>query len=367
MEKKKLNIVFSVISVLVLLLVTFWIYDSMKGKGVLRVITNPGGAYLYIDGDRIGSSPVQEGQSFDITLKEGKYKLEAVIPVSEEHERYGSIFDVYVAAESTQILKIDLTERETESAFENRVDREKKQYELYVKEHPNVRIEPKMVDISAGKLQMGCSPDDTQCDDDEKPAHWVNLSAFKISETEATFESWDAYVAAGGTTYIPKDEGWGRSSRPVINVSWEDVQGYIEWLNRVTGKKYSLPTEAQWEYAARAGSKTKYFFGSNENQIADYAWFWGNSSKQTQAIGTRKPNAWGLYDMHGNVWEWCKDWKSTYTLAESTNPAGPSLSKDRTARGGSWYNAAWLCRTSIRSGFVPGYRNNSLGFRLVLL
>src|SRR5207249_7461576 len=128
-----------------------------------------------------------------------------------------------------------------------------------------------------------------------------------VGKFEVTFDEWDACVAHGGCTYRPIDAGWGRGRQPVIRVSWDDAKVYSAWLAKQTGKPYRLLTEAEWEYAARAGNPGRYSFGDNETQLGEYAWFSNNSDSKTQPVGTKKPNAFGLYDMHGNVWQWVED------------------------------------------------------------
>ncbi len=160
----------------------------------------------------------------------------------------------------------------------------------------------KMVVVPAGEFMMGSNAYDT-----EKPIHKVTIAKpFAIGKYQVTFEEYDKYCEATGTSKST-DQGWGRGKRPVINVSWEDVQEYCQWLSEQTGQDYRLPTEAQWEYACRAGSTTKWSFGNDENRLKDYAWYTDNSGSKTHPVGEKKPNAWGLYDMHGNVLEWCED------------------------------------------------------------
>jgi formylglycine-generating enzyme required for sulfatase activity len=130
------------------------------------------------------------------------------------------------------------------------------------------------------------------------------------------------------------------------------------------GETYRLPTEAEWEYACRAGSTTRYCFGDDEGELFEYAWYSDNSGG-THPVGTKKSNDWGLYDMHGNVWEWCEDWYGDYPSGEVTDPAGPSRGSERVARGGGWYDGAHFCRSGSRGSVTPDLRGHWLGFRLV--
>jgi formylglycine-generating enzyme required for sulfatase activity len=152
----------------------------------------------------------------------------------------------------------------------------------------------------------------------------------------------------------------------VENVSWDQVQEFVSKLNAgEKGPKYRLPTEAEWEYAARAGTTTAYSFGDDTRQLGEYAWYSENAGNTTHSVGQKKPNPWGLYDMHGNVWEWVQDWYGPYTAAAAVDPAGPSSGSNRVIRGGCWYFVAGYCRSAYRFLFAPGYRLDYLGFRLL--
>ena len=226
---------------------------------------------------------------------------------------------------------------------------------------------PQMVYIPAGSFRMG----DIQGggDSNEKPVHRVSVKAFLMSATEVTFAQWDACAAAGGCSYKPSDSGWGSGSRPVINVSWEDItKQYIPWLNKKTGEQYRLPSEAEWEYAARAGSETKYSWGNsignNKANCDGCGSRWDNS--QTAPVGSFAANAFGLYDMHGNVWEWTQDcWNGSYKDAPSDGTAWLSGNCGRRVlRGGSWNSYPDILRSANRSSNTTGNRFDNVGFRL---
>ena len=228
---------------------------------------------------------------------------------------------------------------------------------------------PEMVVIPAGRFRMGCVSG-LDCLDDEKPVHEVSIpQAFALSKREVTFSQWDACAAAGGCGgYRPDDRGWGRGNRPVIYVSWEDAQSYASWLSRETGEDYRLPSEAEWEYAARAGSATKYSWGneigSNRANCDGCGSQWDD--EQTAPVGSFSPNAFGLYDMHGNVWEWVEDcWNASYSGAASNGTArrGGDCAK-RVLRGGSWIYLPGSLRAALRSGDSAGIRFSILGFRV---
>jgi len=153
---------------------------------------------------------------------------------------------------------------------------------------------------------------------------------------------------------------------PVVCVSWNDAESYCQWLSEVEGKSYRLPTESEWEYGCRAGSRTAYCFGDGEARLSEYAWYHGNSGSKTHPVGQKAPNAWGLYDMHGNVWEWCSDWYGDYLGGTLTDPTGPSTGSCRVSRGGSWGFEAAVCRSASRGRAGPSSRGSDLGFRLAL-
>ncbi len=224
---------------------------------------------------------------------------------------------------------------------------------------------PEMVWIPAGSFQMGDIQGDG--DDDEKPVHEVSVDRFAIGKYQVTFEQYDKFAEATGKDK-PDDEAWGRDKRPVINVSWDDATAYAKWLSKQTGYIYRLPTEAEWEYMARAGTTTRYCFGDDESSLGDYAWYNDNSSGKTHPVGEKKPNAWGIYDVHGNVWEWCADIYSAdyYSRSPRSNPTGPGRGGSRVVRGGSWLFDARCVRAAFRYDYVSSYRSSSIqGFRLL--
>ena len=217
-----------------------------------------------------------------------------------------------------------------------------------------------MVRVEGGTFTMGATAEQgSDADSDEKPTHQVTLSSYSIGKTEVTQELWEAVMGSN-----PSDlKG---SNLPVENVFWEDCQTFIRKLNAITGKNFRLPTEAEWEFAARGGNKSRGYQYSGSNALNDVAWYWNNSDKKTHPVATKEPNELGIYDMIGNVYEWCNDWYSSYTSAPQTNPTGPNSGSNRVSRGGSWASIAWDCRVSNRSGFNPTRRYCNLGLRLAL-
>ena len=224
-----------------------------------------------------------------------------------------------------------------------------------------------MVSIPAGTFRMGDLSDEG--DDDERPVHSVEVPAFNMGKHEVTFTQWDTCVADGGCgRYRPDDEGWGRGNRPVINVSWDDAQRYIDWLNDKTGGNFRLPSEAEWEYAARAGSKTKYSWGnsigSNRANCDGCGSRWDDD--RTAPVGSFSANAWGLHDMHGNVWEWTEDcWNDSYAGAPSDGRAWElGNCGRRVIRGGSWLDLPRFLRSAYRDRYTRSSRYGLIGFRL---
>jgi formylglycine-generating enzyme required for sulfatase activity len=221
---------------------------------------------------------------------------------------------------------------------------------------------PEMVWIPAGSVRMG----DIQGggDRDEKPVHEVKIARFAIGSYEVTFAEYDRFAIATRRNK-PEDEGYGRGNRPVINVSWEDATAYTAWLSEQTGQKYRLPTEAEWEYAARAGTETKYWWGNEVdfNQANCWNRSCGDSFDFTAAVGSFSPNQFGLYDTVGNVWEWtCSAYDKKYQGNENKCADSGIYF---TLRGGSWNSSAWRARAASRLNEGPLNRNNSNGFRIV--
>jgi formylglycine-generating enzyme required for sulfatase activity len=221
---------------------------------------------------------------------------------------------------------------------------------------------PEMVWLPGGIFQMG---QEGSAWDDERPVHEVTLDTFSIGQYPVSFGEYDGYCKDKGRDK-PSDEGWGRGARPVINVSWKDAASYCEWLSEQTGARYELLTEAQWEYACRAGGREQYSFGDDETGLGEYAWYDKNAGDRTHPVGEKAPNAWQLYDMHGNVLEWVRDWYSDkyYENSPGDNPSGPESGSYRVVRGGCWDSGADNCRSAYRLRRDLGFRRDYLGFRL---
>lgn len=192
----------------------------------------------------------------------------------------------------------------------------------------------KMIYVAGGSFMMGATQEQTNYENDETPVHQVTLSDYYIAETEVTQELWCAVMGSNPSRFT-------RSSRnPVEMVSWHDCQSFIQRLNQLTGLRFRLPTEAEWEYAARGGNKSKGYKYSGSNRIDDVAWYDGNSGAVTHEVAKCYPNELGLYDMSGNVWEWCSDWYGSYSSVAQVDPSGAGTGSSRVNRGGSWYSSA---------------------------
>jgi len=220
------------------------------------------------------------------------------------------------------------------------------------------------VNIPAGTFMMGSPMSEKERGEDETQ-HQVTLSAFRMSKHEVTFDQYDAFCAATGRSK-PSDSGWGRGKRPVINVNWHDAKAFADWIC------CRLPTEAEWEYACRAGTSIPFNTGSSLNTSqANYDGNYphinskGEYRQKTLSVGSFAPNEWGLYDMHGNVFEWCSDWHAAYPTEAQTNPKGPATGSYLVLRGGSWASNAICCRSAYRRNYTPASRSFNIGFRLV--
>ncbi|CCI36625.1 SUMF1/EgtB/PvdO family nonheme iron enzyme [Microcystis aeruginosa] len=220
-----------------------------------------------------------------------------------------------------------------------------------------------MVGLPAGQFLMGSPDSDPDARDNEKPQHQVKVNSFAIGKYPVTQAQYEAVMGTNPSNFKNNPQN------PVEMVSWEDAQAFCQKLSQITGKTYRLPTEAEWEYACRGGTTTRYYFGDDANQLGDYAWYDGNSQYKTHPVGQKKPNAWGLYDLSGNVWEWCEDnWHDNYENAPSDGSAW--LTNDNNShiiiiRGGSWYNFPYNCRSAYRFNYNRRDYNINLGFRVV--
>ena len=302
----------------------------------------PQGANLYVDGVSMGTTPYHGSLTF------GNHALK----IEKDDKTATKNITIDQTGGETNFALFFEPQNFTETAAGSNID---------------------MVYIKEGTFMMG-SPTNEKDRESDETQHQVSLSGFYIGKYTVTFDQYDAFCTATNRSK-PNDNGWGRGKRPVINVNWIDANAYCNWLSQKTGKTYRLPTEAEWEYACRAGTTTPFNTGNNlttaqANYDGNYPY--NNNSKgiyraKTLAVGSFAPNAWGLYDMHGNVWEWCNDWYGTYSSGSQTNPQGPNSGSGRVLRGGSWYFDAWFCRSAFRNSINPDSRINNNGFRVVLV
>ena len=226
--------------------------------------------------------------------------------------------------------------------------------------------------MEGGTFTMGATSEQgSDADSDEKPAHQVALSSYYIGETEVTQALWQAVM--GSTVDQQRDKankewtlrGVG-TNYPMYYISWDECQEFVRKLNSLTGQAFRLPSEAEWEYAARGGNKSQGYKYSGSNTLGNVAWYTDNSGSETHPVKTKSPNELGIYDMSGNVWEWCQDWYGSYSSSSQTNPTGASSGSNRVNRGGCWTYTAAGCRVARRYGNSPSNRGYGLGFRLAL-
>lgn len=223
-----------------------------------------------------------------------------------------------------------------------------------------------MIRIEHGSFMMGATPEMKNPYDYEKPVHEVTISKdYYMGETQVTQALWQA-VMGDNPSYF-KDDIMGKK-HPVDSVSWNDCQEFIKKLNNLTGEQFRLPTEAEWEFAARGGNKSRHTQYSGSDDIDSVVWYYGNSGSQTHPVAKKSPNELGLYDMSGNVWEWCNDRYEGdyYAKSPSVDPQGPSSGSKRVLRGGSWRFSQWDCRSSTRGRGIPECGYNLCGVRLAL-
>ena len=308
--------------------------------GILDISSSPSQATVLIDGAEVGQTPLILDNvlvgSRKVTLKK------------EGYEPYEKDMTLQENADNTLAAILEV-EKPKVPAFANGA---KKTYTVN-------GVSFTMVDVEGGTFKMGATSEQgSDAYADEKPTHKVTLSNYSIGETEVTQELWQTVMGSNPSNFK------GDLQRPVEDVSWDDCQNFINKLNQLTGENFRLPTEAEWEYAARGG-KSKGYKYSGSNTIDYVAWYNKNSSSKTHAVKTKQPNELGLYDMSGNVWEWCSDWYGSYSSSAQTNPTGPSSGSYRVLRGGSWNNYAGDCRVASRSFDSPVYGGNYSGLRLV--
>ena len=339
----------------------YFTIDPNAGKtqqGTVRIESSPTGAEVYVNGSYKGTTP------YTLTTNAGNYEVEV--------RKSG-----YVTQKRT--IRIvsggSATERFTLTGVQAST--------------PTPSTPSGMVLVNRGSFQMGNVNNDKEGDDDEKPVHTVTLTYdYWMGKYEVTFAEYDVFCNATGRSK-PNDEGWGRVTRPVMNVTWWDAIAYCNWLSEKEGiakaydsngnlldrngrtttditkvQGYRLPTEAEWEYAARGGIRPCVYKYSGSEILGEVGWFLSNSTRKTQPVGEKKANELGIYDMSGNVWEWCHDCYGYYTKEKQKNKIIENRSNLRVQRGGSWYNVERHCCVFKRESGTPASALNNLGFRI---
>ena len=325
-------------------------FDALSAiQGNLSVNFKPFGSDVYVDGVKVGQSPrvfngVLVGNHNVEIRKSGYTTSRQTVTISE-----GQTASISGSLTSSASSSNSNTLSSSGSSLSGNA--------LTIPVKNGINIE--MVKVEAGSFDMGATPETIYPDTDEKPVHRVTLTNdYYIGKYEVTQALWQAVMGSNPSFFKGTD-------LPVETVSWNDCQDFISKLNAMTGKRFRLPTEAEWEYAARGGKKSRGYPFSGSITLDDVAWYNENSGSKTHVVGTKQPNELGIYDMAGNVWEWCQDWKGSYSSSPQTNPTGAVSGSYRVCRGGSCLISAWYCRSSCRYNFTPDC-DCSRGLRLVL-
>ena len=314
-------------------------------QGNLSVNYKPFGADVYIDGNKVGQSPrVFNG------IMVGNHKVEI------KKDGYGTESKTVNILESQTATLSGVLTTNASSSVASGASLSGNTIIIPVKD--GISID--MIRVEAGTFTMGATTEMKDPWDDEKPTHQVTLTNdYYIGKYEVTQALWKAVMGKNPSNF----KG---DNLPVEEVSWNDCQKFISKLNSITGKTFRLPTEAEWEYAARGGKKSRGYQYSGSNNLSDVAWYTDNSGSKTHTVGSKQANELGIYDMSGNVYEWCQDWKGSYSSSSQVNPTGDNSGSIRVFRGGSWGSTARSCRSSYRNNSTLDSRSYDLGLRLVL-
>ncbi len=312
---------------------------NVGGLGTIDVKATPVGAEVFIDDISVGKSPTSFSKlipgKHKVTIKhEGYYDYESDINVSED--------------------KVSIIEEELAKSCD--IQRTSDKITITTK-----GVTYSLIKVEGGRFQMGATPEQGKAKTDEYPLHYVTLSDYYIGETEVTNELWSAIMNSNPSDFF------SRPLQPVNNTSWYDCQKFINRFSSLTGLRFALPTEAQWEYAARGGKNSRSYKYSGSNNIKDVAWYKGNTKSGLQDVKKLKPNELGIYDMSGNAYEWCSDWYGLYKSDEESDPKGPSSGTLKVNRSGSAGEKDVLTRIACRLGSNPNDKHEGTGFRLVLM
>ena len=314
--------------------------------GQITVNSDPEGAEVYLDGINVGFTPYYFEYAIPGTHKVSIRKVGFYYSESEVEIKKGENKII----NEKMVKSCDIVRRS------NRIDLKIKESML------------SLIKVEGGSYIMGATPEQTKPNSDESPSHQVVLSNYYIGETEVTNDFWEAIMGSNpslsnGTAYSTSQE----SDMPITDVSWNDCQKFISRLNSLTGLSFSLPTEAQWEFAARGGNLSKKNIYAGGNNPKDIAWYAKNSDDRVNRVKCKRPNELGIYDMSGNVWEWCEDWYAPYSGDKSINPHGPQTGRLKVIRGGCVANKDKFIRITTRNCEAPDSKASALGFRLVLV
>lgn len=328
--------------------------------GMLDVNSNPMGANITINGKSYGDTPTSIENllvgDYDVVLtKPGYASVSQRVTVSENASasvdvkmQKGEMKNSQIDESALSVSAINLTPNWSASVTPS---------QRAVLE----KLIANMVKVEGSTFTMGATPEQgNDAYEYERPAHQVTLSDYYIGRYEVTQKEWQAVMGDNPSKFYG-------DNLPVDYVSWNDCQDFINKLNQLTGLKFRLPTEAEWEFAARGGKQSKGYKYSGSDNAKNIAWYEKNSGSKPHQVGTKEPNELGIYDMSGNVGEWCGDWYGRYSSSAQTNPTGPSSGSRRVVRGGSWSISAWYCRVSLRYYYFPSDRDYDLGFRVVLV
>ena len=336
---------------------TFPALQQMVGR--LNVNYRPLGSEVLVDGIRVGTSPnvfrdIAVGPRRVEIRKEGYQPQSQTVTIkeNEQSELSGSLTAIAspTASASTGVTTNATTFSNSSNVSSNSCETFTVNGVLFT-----------MIRVDGGTFAMGATVEQgSDAEDDEKPAHEVTLSTYMIGETEVTQALWQAVMGSNPSYFKDKPQN------PVENVSWDDCIEFIKKLNSLTGKSFRLPTEAEWEFAARGGNKSNHYKYSGSNILKDVAWCSANNGRWTLPVKKKSANELGLYDMSGNVCEWCSGWYDSYSSSAQTDTQGASGGSQRVFRGGSWGSFDWNCRVSIRSSVPSDFKGNSLGLRLAL-
>ena len=322
-------------------------------QGNLSVNYKPFGADVYVDGKKLGQSPrVFNG------LLVGNHQVEVRKDGYATDRKTISISEGQTASITGTLASNAVASSNTSGYSSSSSSMASGSNAISIPVKDGISID--MVKVEAGTFMMGATSEMKHPSSDEKPVHQVTLTNdYYMGKYEVTQALWQAVMGSNPSNF----KG---DNLPVETVNWNDCQEFISKLNSLTGRKFRLPTEAEWEYAARGGKKSRGYQYSGSRKISDVAWYEGNSRSKTHPVGRKQANELGIYDMSGNVWEWCSDWYGSYSSSSQTNPMGSDSGAKRVRRGGSWCYIARICRSSYRYGDAPDCRGLYLGLRLAL-